>query len=161
MNKIDLKRLAAYDGDFALWSAEQAALIRAGKVDRIDLENVAEEIESLGRGNKQEILSRMAIILIHLLKWESRPERRSASWSSSIAMGRLEIARLIEDSPSLQSYPAAALARAKGCPGLPRSKPVCRFPPFRRAAPTRPGKYWTTTSGQGQGAASPSARSAV
>ncbi len=112
MNKIDLTHLASYDGDFALWAAEQGALIRDGKFDRVDLENVAEEIESLGRSNKQEIQSRLTIILIHLLKWEHQPEISSGSWISSIAIGRDEIAKLIEDSPSLRAYPAAVLQRA-------------------------------------------------
>jgi hypothetical protein len=112
MNRIDLKHQARYEDDFALWSAEQAALIRAGKFDRVDLENVAEEIESLGRSEKQEIQSRLTIILVHLLKLEYQPELTSGSWASSIAMGRDEIAKLIEDSPSLRAYPAAVLERA-------------------------------------------------
>lgn len=117
MNKIDLKHLVSYEEDFALWSAEQAALVRAKKLDRADLENIAEEIESLGRGQKQEIQSRLAVILIHLLKWQFQADKRSSSWASSIAMNRLEIERILEDSPSLRSYPEAALTRAyRGAP---------------------------------------------
>jgi len=112
MNKIDLKHLASYDEDFALWAAEQGALIRAGKFDRVDLENVAEEIESLGRSNKQEIHSRLTTILIHLLKWEFQPQLASGSWLASIAIGRDEIAKLIEDSPSLSAFPETILERA-------------------------------------------------
>lgn len=73
MNKIDPKRLAAYDEDLALWSAEQAALIRTGSFDRVDLENAAEEIESLGISIRHEIGSRLEVLLIHLLKWERQP----------------------------------------------------------------------------------------
>ncbi len=112
MNKVDLQHLAPYEEDFALWSAEQAALIRAGKFDRVDLENVAEEIESLGRGNKSEIVSRMTIILVHLLKWQFQPERASNSWAASILEGRIRIADLLAESPSLRDYPAQALHRA-------------------------------------------------
>ena len=105
MNRIDLKRLAGYEEDFALWSAEQAALIRAGKFDRVDLENVAEEIETLGRSDKQQIRSRIEVLMIHLLKWERQPEYRCRSWSSTIRDQRRAILRLLKDSPSLKPYP--------------------------------------------------------
>ena len=73
MNRIDLKTPVGYRDDFAQWSAEQAALIRAGKLDRVDLENVAEEIESLGRSEQYQIDSRMEVLLQHLLKWQFQP----------------------------------------------------------------------------------------
>lgn len=109
MNKIDLKKLAGYEEDFALWSAEQAALIRAGKFDRVDLENIAEEIESLGRSDKHQITSRIEVLLIHLLKWERQPEHRSRSWGATIRDQRHAILDLIEESPSLRPYPATVL----------------------------------------------------
>jgi hypothetical protein len=109
MNKIDLKHLAGYEEDFALWSAEQAELIRSGKLDRVDLENVAEEIESLGRSSKHEIRSRLAVLTMHLLKWERQPEHRSRSWGSTIKSQRHELQRLLKDSPSLRSFPGQVL----------------------------------------------------
>jgi len=112
MNRIDLKHLASYEEDFALWAAEQGALLRAGKLDRVDIENVAEEIESLGRNDQHQIVSRLTIILIHLLKWQHQPRETSNSWASSIVTGRDEIAGLIERSPSLAAYPASVLERA-------------------------------------------------
>lgn len=105
MNKIDLKKLAGYEEDFALWSAEQAALIRAGKLDRVDLANVAEEIESLGISYKREIRSRLRVLIMHLLKWERQSAERSRSWASTIRSQRHEILELLGDSPSLRSYP--------------------------------------------------------
>jgi hypothetical protein len=105
MNKIDLKHLASYEGDFALWAAEQAALLRAGKLDRVDLENVAEEIESLGRSDRHEIQSRLEVLIMHLLKWERQPEYRSRSWQSTIRDRRRAILKLLKESPSLKSYP--------------------------------------------------------
>lgn len=112
MNKIDLKHLAGYEEDFALWSAEQSALIRAGKLDRVDLENVAEEIESLGRSDRQQIRNRMIVVLHHLLKWEFQPSERSNSWASTIVEQRGAINDLIEESPSLSPYPQSILARS-------------------------------------------------
>ncbi|MHB1104041.1 MAG: DUF29 domain-containing protein [Devosia sp.] len=105
MNKIDLKKLAGYEEDFALWSAEQAALLRAGKFDRVDVENVAEEIESLGRSDKQQIRSRLEVLMMHLLKWERQPEHRSRSWASTIRDQRRKIQRPLDDSPSLKAFP--------------------------------------------------------
>lgn len=109
MNRIDLKRLASYDEDFALWSAEQAALLRAGKLERVDLENVAEEIESLGKSQKREIGSRLMVLVSHLLKWEKQPEYRSRSWASTISQQRREIERLLKGSPSLRPFPGQVL----------------------------------------------------
>jgi hypothetical protein len=110
MNKIDLKKLASYDEDFALWSAEQAQLIRDGKLDRVDLENVAEEIESLGRSDRHQIRSRIEVLVMHLLKWERQPEYRSRSWASTIRDQRHKLKRLTDESPSLRSFPAEVLA---------------------------------------------------
>jgi hypothetical protein len=110
MNKIDLKHLASRGDDFALWAAEQGALIRAGKLDRVDVENVAEEIESLGRSDKYEIDSRLEVLIQHLLKWELQPARRSNSWKASVIGQRVRIARILRDSPSLGSYPETSLA---------------------------------------------------
>lgn len=110
MNKIELQQLASFDEDFALWSSEQAALIRAGRFDRVDLENVAEEIESLGRRDKREIRSRLEVLLSHLLKWEKQPEKRCRSWASSIRDQRGKIHRILRESPSLKSYPATVFA---------------------------------------------------
>jgi hypothetical protein len=111
MNRIDLKKLATYEEDFALWSAEQAALLRAGRFDRVDLENVAEEIESLGRSDKHQIKSRLQVLLMHLLKWQRQPDNRSRSWASTIRDQREAILDLIEESPSLAPYPASILAQ--------------------------------------------------
>lgn len=111
MNKIELHRLASYDEDFALWSAEQADLIRAGRFDRVDLENVAEEIESLGRSDRHQIRSRLEVLMTHLLKWERQPEHRSRSWAATIRDQRNKIHRLLDDSPSLRPFPADSYER--------------------------------------------------
>jgi hypothetical protein len=111
MNRIDPERLAGYEEDFALWSAEQAALIRAGKFERVDLENVAEEIESLGTSDRHQIANRLEVLLTHLLKWERQPEHRSRSGSSTIRSQREAILDLLEESPSLKPYPATQIAK--------------------------------------------------
>ncbi len=112
MNRLDPQRLTAIDDDFALWSAEQAALIRAGKFDGVDLENVAEEIASLGRSERHQIASRLAVLLHHLLKWQFQPENRSNSWLATMLGQRDAINALIADSPSLAPHPAKVLERS-------------------------------------------------
>ncbi len=115
MNRITrIGRLAAHDEDFALWSTEQAALLRAGRFDEIDRENLAEEIESLGRNQEDEIESRLGVLLHHLLKWQFQPEERSNSWKATILEQRMRIRRRIQKSPSLRGHPAAVLDEEYG-----------------------------------------------
>src|ERR1700675_1175107 len=93
---------SSYDRDFYAWANEQAALLRAGKFADADLATIAEEIESMGKTEKRELVSRLTVLLLHLLKWESQPAGRSNSWRLSIANARDEIADLLDDNPSLK-----------------------------------------------------------
>jgi hypothetical protein len=102
---------ANYDADFYAWTQDQAEKLRARRQNEIDWENVAEEIESVGRSQKKEIRSRLLVLLLHLLKWEFQPDRRKGGWQASIIEARDELSSEIEDSPSLRSYPAQALDR--------------------------------------------------
>lgn len=110
MNKIDLKKLASIDDDFALWAAEQGALLRAGKFTRVDIDNVAEELESLGRSDKYQIDHRMEVLIAHLLKWEFQPAKRKYGWKASIDEQRIRIGRVLDESPSLKGRPGETLA---------------------------------------------------
>jgi Domain of unknown function DUF29 len=113
MNKHTPKQhLATYDSDFYLWSAGQAALIREGKFDQLDIENVAEEIESLGRSDRKSLTSQVQRLLAHLLKWQFQPTRRSKSWKLSIYSARDEIKVILDDSPSLNDALSAGLDKA-------------------------------------------------
>jgi hypothetical protein len=100
---------ALYDEDFAAWAIEMARLLRARRLDDIDIEHLAEEIEDLANRDRRELLSRARAILKHLLEWQYQPEKRSRSWRSTIAAQRAEIDQLLEQSPSLrQALPASA-----------------------------------------------------
>lgn len=111
MNRImRIDRLAAYDEDYARWCAEQAALLREGRLDALDRENLAEEIESLGRSDRREIENRLKVLLAHLLKWRYQPQGQGGSWRSTIRGQRQGIAKIIKESPSLRGHPAKALA---------------------------------------------------
>ncbi|MCI4625037.1 MAG: DUF29 domain-containing protein [Candidatus Magnetoovum sp. WYHC-5] len=91
-----------YERDFYQWAIHNVNLIRQGRFTEIDLENVAEELEDMGRNKKNEIASRLLVLIIHLLKWQYEPQMRSTSWASTINTQRAEIERVLEDSPSLK-----------------------------------------------------------
>jgi hypothetical protein len=95
-------RRSLHDNDFYAWSIEQAALLRAGRVGEADLATIAEEIESMGKTEKRELVSRLTVLLLHLLKWERQPAGRGNSWRLSIANARDEIRDLLDDNPSLK-----------------------------------------------------------
>jgi hypothetical protein len=91
------------DQDFYAWSLEQAALLRERRIAEADLDLIAEEIESMGKTEKRELVSRLTVLILDLLKWRFQPKGRGNSWRLSIANARDEIADLIADNPSLKS----------------------------------------------------------
>ena len=101
-----------YDRDFYAWSREQADLLRAGNVSDADLGNIAEEIESMGRTEKRELISRLTILLLHLLKWRFQAAKRAPSWEASIRVQRNRLADHLEDNPSLKPLLPQALLSA-------------------------------------------------
>ena len=74
------------------WANEQAALLRAGNFGLLDLERIAEEIEDVGRSEQRELESRMAVLLMHLLKWQYQPSHRGVSWQMTLKEQRNMIA---------------------------------------------------------------------
>ena len=103
---------ATYRGDFYTWTLEQGALLRAGRFDAVDCENLAEEIESLGRSEFSRLVSVYSLIQLHMLKWEHQPNLRSRSWASSIELHRMHAAEALEDNPGLKSRVDEAVVRA-------------------------------------------------
>ena len=93
---------AAYEQDFYTWTLDQARLVREGRWAAIDRENVAEEIESLGREQFDKLESALRVLLMHMLKWDHQPERRSRSWQLSIKAQRVRIDRLLQINPGLK-----------------------------------------------------------
>jgi Domain of unknown function DUF29 len=92
-----------YDKDVILWSQEQARLLRARRFAQLDIEHLADEIEDVGKSEKRELASRMAVLLAHLLEWRSQPENRSKSWGATIVVQRKRIALALKETPSLKS----------------------------------------------------------
>lgn len=96
-----------YDFDFFEWTARNAELLRAGRLEEADIERIAEELEDMGKRERRELVSRLRVLITHLLKWQLQSELRSRSWRSTIKIQRREILGLLEEMPSLRN----ALAR--------------------------------------------------
>ena len=92
-----------YEQDFVGWLNTQAELLKTGKVNELDIKNLVEEIEAMGRSEKRELESRMIILVMHLLKWTFQPNYQSRSWANTINEQRRRIGRVIKDSPSLKN----------------------------------------------------------
>ena len=93
----------SYDKDVVLWSQEQAGLLRAGRFAELDIEHLVDEIEDVGKSEKRELASRMAVLLAHLLKWRVQPKNRGASWRATINDQRKRIALASKGTPSLKA----------------------------------------------------------
>ena len=86
---------AIYAQDFYTWAMRNAELLRQGRLQEIDVEHLAEELESMGRRERHELVSRLKILLGHLLKWQFQPAYRSSSWRGSIVEQRLQVRDLL------------------------------------------------------------------
>jgi hypothetical protein len=101
---------ALYDTDFNQWIEETVKNLKAGNFQALDIENLIEEIESMGSNNKREIKSRLIVLLMYLLKCKYQPEKQTRSWIATINTQRTEIELVLEDSPSLKAFlPAQTL----------------------------------------------------
>lgn len=103
---------ASYEQDFYTWTQEQGAHLRAGDLSALDRENIAEEMESLGRGQFDTLVSLWRIVLLHMLKFDHQPLRQTRSWAISIAAHRADAEFVLKDSPGLKDRREDALARA-------------------------------------------------
>ncbi|MEH2305930.1 DUF29 domain-containing protein [Nostoc sp.] len=93
-----------YETDFYGWTQEQVSLLKTQQWEQLDTVNLIEEIETLGRRERQELRNCLGVLLGHLLKWKFQPEKRSNSWLSTIREQRVQIKLLLQDSPSLKPY---------------------------------------------------------
>jgi hypothetical protein len=101
-----------YQRDFYQWINHHVELLRAGRIADLDIENLIDELESMAKRDRRELISHLTILLLHLLKWEYQAAQRSSSWKRSIKEQRLQIEDQLEDSPSLRNYLAEAIAKA-------------------------------------------------
>jgi Domain of unknown function DUF29 len=120
--------LNLYEIDFYAWTQEQAKFLKHQQWSQLDLPNLIEEIESLGKQQRAELRNRLSLLIGHLLKWEYQTSKRSRSWLNTIRIQRLDVAELLKENPSLKPYLeelletayAKGLALASGETNLPR-----------------------------------------
>jgi hypothetical protein len=101
---IKTKINSIYEEDFYLWIETTAQLLKEGRFSELDMENLIEEIETMGRSEKKALKSNLVIILLHLLKWQYQPNKRSGSWKSSIFEHRRRLKEDLTQSPSLKPF---------------------------------------------------------
>ncbi|MFW5724195.1 MAG: DUF29 domain-containing protein [Halochromatium sp.] len=97
-----------YEHDIHAWTQQTAQLLRQHRFHELDIEHLVEELETMSRRDRQELISRLKILLGHLLKWQYQPQHRSSSWRGSILELRLRIRDLLQDAPSLKPFLAEA-----------------------------------------------------
>jgi len=122
-------RAVAYEQDFYGWTLEQAELLQGQEFDKIDREHLIEELRGMGARERRELVSRLRVLLMHLLKWQYQPQYIGRkSWERTIKTQRKEIGFHLEDNPGLRPELEKAVARAydlalddaEGETGLPR-----------------------------------------
>ena len=91
-----------HESDFYAWTQQQVTFLRSRNLEQLDVVNLIEEIEEMGRREKRELESRLEVLLMHLLKWQYQPGLRSRSWQLTIKEQRLRLAKLLKENPSLQ-----------------------------------------------------------
>ena len=91
-----------YDEDVIAWAEQQAALLRAGQWSRLDIDNIAGEIEDVGKSEKRALCHRMAMLVEHLIKCRYQPDRCGSSWRRTIREQRAQVRKLLRHSPSLR-----------------------------------------------------------
>jgi hypothetical protein len=102
--KLEVDRQKLYDTDYLRWIETTVEKLRVRDYSNIDWENLIAEIEDMGRSERRSLESNLVAIILHLLKWQFQPERRSGSWKGSIVEHRRRIRKTLKDSPSLKPY---------------------------------------------------------
>lgn len=98
-----MSTLNLYDQDFYAWTQQQAKFLKEKAFDKLDISNLFEEVESMGKHEKRELSSRLTILLMHLLKWQFQPARQCKSWRLTIKEQRIEVEDILQENPSLKN----------------------------------------------------------
>lgn len=121
-----------YEDDFYGWTLANAQLMREGKMNEVDFENIIEEIESMGRSTFDQLVNRLCVLMAHLLKWQYQAEKRKNGWRATINEQRRQIKRLMRHHPSLKSRMEEAFSEsyedAAGQASDETEKPKSTFP---------------------------------
>ena len=100
------------DEDYAAWIGHQVDALKQGRFDELDIEELAGEVDSLGKRDFKELRSALRVIILHMLKWDYQPERRDVSWRKSINAARRRVWGELESSPSFRSRIEEAISFA-------------------------------------------------
>ena len=127
MLPLKANRPPLYETDYQQWIETTVEKLHSRDYANVDWDNLIEEIEDVGRNERRSLESNLIVVLLHLLKWQYQPERRSGSWEGSIIEHRRRIKKALKESPSLQPYLESifaesyveAVKQAKAETGLP------------------------------------------
>lgn len=100
--------------DFYAWTRQQAQLLKAGQLSALDVSNLIDEVDDMGGSIRNQLESRLEVLMMHLLKWQYQPNFRGRSWQLTIKEQRRKVERLIRNNPSLQHNLEQTLADAYG-----------------------------------------------
>jgi Domain of unknown function DUF29 len=100
-----------YELDFFEWTQRNAELLRQGCLEAADIPHIAEELADMGERDRREVRSYLRRLMMHLMKWQFQPDRRTTSWSASIADSRAELEDIFEQSPSLRRLAAESFGQ--------------------------------------------------
>jgi hypothetical protein len=104
MKTVKIPPQKLYESDYLQWIQTNLQDLRNKDYERVDWENLFEEIEDMGRSERRALESNLIIVLLHLLKWQYQPEKRTGSWERSIIEHRRRLKKALKESPSLKSY---------------------------------------------------------
>src|SRR5687767_7399725 len=108
---VQTKRAPAHEADETAWLEKTARLVRQGKYAVLDREALAQYLLDMAISDRREVFSRLVTLMLHLLKWEYQPEKRSNSWEDTIARERQELEQLFK-SKTLRNHADTILEEA-------------------------------------------------
>jgi hypothetical protein len=97
--------------DYYAWTQETVEKLRQGRLAEVNMEDLIEELEDMGKSEKRALESRLSVLMGHLLKWQYQSDGRSYSWQGTINGQRVRIKKLLRDNPSLHSQLSEFIAR--------------------------------------------------
>jgi hypothetical protein len=101
-----------YERDFYGWIYHNIALLKEGKLNELDIDILIDELESMAKRDRRELVSHLIVLIAHLLKWQYQPRQRSGSWRGSICEQRIRIDDQLAESPSLKNYLVESVIKA-------------------------------------------------
>jgi hypothetical protein len=101
-----------YERDYYTWALQQARALKEHRLEELDWANLSDEVESLAKTERRELRSRLKVLLEHIIKWQFQPQRRTRSWTATVAVQRHEIREHLDENPGLKPEVQDILAQA-------------------------------------------------